>query len=759
MRRWSPRKGKQTRVWTLFTWLGLLVVAGLVTGCGGCTEGSSDQPPTVVVSGAPSGPFVIGDTLRIQVQANDPEGGGLTFDWDHKPKSLDWTVDAAQFLTFANSATFEWGPLASDALNDEPIQLIFIVDDQAGNTTEKVITIEFVAGNGQPVFRANASELYDPRSGKALEFEVTVVDQDSEMVELEMDRAQSPGGATFKRSGPFSGRFSWTPTVDQLERRVHNVRFTANDGDNPEVEFKVTIVVRSATAVVVDKDQTDQMCPGEAVVAHTPLGPQRDPTAPYRFEAQLLDDNFDRIVLYVSTSHPYNGEPMSGDEEREGDSIEMTNEGGTWVAEVQPYTAFVPAGGSLTAYYQLCAFDDDASGLDSIACAPSSGELELWHSFTIYAPDAEDCVEDGLDQIAGNDSFETAAPISERWEPFRVCDGNEDFYSFSLREGESALFSAVYNDGADISFEAFDGSRAPIDLKQSECTGLVTAEVEAPQGSGEQTFFIKASGASTNYMLRAFKSGNAAECGDVANEPNDEKSNATPITADAPVSAEICPDGNDLDVYSIDLQAGDVITVTSSFSNADGNLDMTLFGPSDEISRGGLGTGAYTAGLEDVESFEYNVEESGTHYLLVFNNNETSNAYELDVSITQAPPCADSDEFTSAAPNHSQTDSALIPADDELTLSGLAVCPGKPDWYRRTEFDGALVLGEVSVTGGDGTIDDVTVQVFDEAMNVIGAGSQSAGVLDFDYTPAVTGPHYIKVESTTRVEYEIYLLR
>lgn len=750
------------RILMLVMWsTSLLVLAG---GCKGCTTGGGNEPPTVVISGAPSDAFVVGDTMYLQIDASDPEGGDVTFDWDYKPKELDWTVgDRSTFLTFTNSASFEWDPLASDAANPEPIQLVFIVTDSAGQVTEKTVTVNIVPGNGQPSFQSNASELYDPRTGKALEFEVKVIDQDSDRVEIEMDESASPAGAVFDRNGPYTGMFTWTPTVEQLDRRVHNAKFTADDGDNPPVDLKVTIVIRSASAISIDDDQTDQMCPGEAVIEHTPLGPQRDASAPYRFEAKLLDDRFDRMVVYLATTDAYNGDFDPSDEEKSAESVDFTREGDVWVAEVEPYTSLLSLSDSntLDLYYQICAFDEEGNGEDAIRCVPSSGDLELWHSFPVYAPDAPDCVEDGFDQFTGNDDPDSATIIDEKWVNFRVCEGNEDYYSITLQEGEKALIAAVYSESADtggVTFEAFDDADAAVPLDKSDCTGLVTANVEAAEGEGARTFYLKATGSNTNYVVKAFKSGSAAECADAGSEPNDDAENATPVLNGDRLTAEICS-GSDLDVYSIELEAGEQITVTNSFSNADGNLDMTLFGPSQagDISTGGLGTGAYTGGFEDEESFTYTVEDPGTHYALVFNNNDSANEYEIDFDVEPAPDCVDDDMYTSDGPNHTQGSASLIASDAELTLSGLSVCPGMPDWYGRTEFDQMLVLGELALTGG-GDIADVAVKVFDEADNLVATGTENNGRLEFDFVPSM-GFYYYKVETTQRVEYELVLLR
>ena len=46
----------------------LLLVFALCAACSQCTSSTDNQPPTVVLSGTPSGPFVVGDTLLISMR-------------------------------------------------------------------------------------------------------------------------------------------------------------------------------------------------------------------------------------------------------------------------------------------------------------------------------------------------------------------------------------------------------------------------------------------------------------------------------------------------------------------------------------------------------------------------------------------------------------------------------------------------------------------------------------------------------------------
>ncbi len=737
---------------------GLLLLAAIfVASCGNCTTDSENQPPTVVVNGAPTGNFVVGDTVNIGIDASDPEGGSLSFDWDFKPKNVQWTVEErATFLTGDSTATFQWDPLASDATNDVPIQLIFIVEDDAGKVTEKVVTVNVVPGNGVPIFRSNASQLYDPRTGEPVRFEVRVSDNDSSQVQLTIDEASKPGGSKFNQMMPFSGIFEWTPTADQLERRVHNVTFIANDMVNPPVPFKVTIVIRTASQVVIDRDQTTKQCPDAAIIQHTAIGPQRKNVDPYVIEATLSDPSYDTMTVYYtySVAQSYGG-VFDPDEPGMNSAPMTSNGGGTWSAEILPQLSDINLeDGAITYYYQICAVNSQTG--DEV-CSPSSGDQQLWHTFIAYLPDFTECRDDFVSRVTPNDTFETANRTTESWSGYRACSGAPDFHSVTLRPGESALFAAVYPQDANITFTAYDGSRAPIPMKSSTCTGMSTVEFSVPDTGTMTTFYVETVGDEVAYVVKSSIAGNPSECADAGFEPNETAASATPLTPGQTVNAEICSE-NDIDVYAIDLQAGQQITATAMFSNASGNLDMTLYAPSQaaEITRSGTGV-KFTFTRDDVEVLEYTAEEAGTYYLLVFNNEPTANPYSLTATISDAPACQDTDSYSGTSANHTRQTAAILSSGEDVQVPGLQVCPGSPDWYRRVEFAGEYVFGVIDVTSGN--VADVQVQVFDEANDVVGAGVVVGNTVEFDFTPQAMGTHYIKVETTARVEYDMGILR
>ncbi len=748
--------------------IALLVALFAISASFGCSADSGDNQPPVVV-GVPSEQRIeVGETLRLTLSAADPEGGDVSFDYTWRPEEANTTLDQATFFAAGSEASFEWAPIASDVTSGEPIRVIFIAKDDAGAVTEKTMALTVSAGNGVPRFTSNASELYDPRIGGNLEFEVKVRDDDSTSVQIEMDQETAPVGSSFQQTDDLAGRFTWEPSGDQLMRRVHSVTFRALDEQNNEAELKVSIVVRTKTTINVKRDQTEQQCPGEAVIAHEAIRAQNT-LANYGVTAQLVGDSdrFDEVFVYWTTADAFNGDFDPMDEEKRLNAVKLEEKNGAWTGEIPNQVDLVPSGGTLTLAYNICAIDNEGSGDDAVVCAPSSGDLEMFYTFAVYRPDTEtDCIEDTIDVAIGNDTIGNATEISESWSYYRTCNENPDFHSLQVRPGESWLVAAVYPDGQPISFEALDGDMNAVEMKTSSCTGLASAEISVPDGGSITEFYVRASGNDVNYQIKAFKTqGGTGGCVDDAIEPNDTALDGTSVSNGDTVTGEICSSG-DIDIYAIDLNPGDNVTIAMNHPAATANLDLELYAPSQFADVGAIGGGVaftFTTMIDD-EVLEHEATESGTYYLMVFNNNDNSVQYTVDFSVQAAPPCPDGDTYTSAGSNHTQTDAALLPtpADDSLvTYGNLEVCPGKPDWYRRTEFANLLVLGEVATTGGDGSLSDVTVEVYDLGGDLITTGTMSASgdTIDFDFTPATVGAHFYKVSTTARVTYELVLAR
>lgn len=730
----------------------------------GCTDSGTEGGPTVLLQGVPNGVFEVGSVLSITVSAEGIDGGDLDFKYDWKPKSEKWTVgDRATFLTQGKSALFSWDPLASDATNGVPIQLVFIVTDQSGRRTEKTASVEIVAGNGKPVFSSNVSEIFDPRTGEGLSFEVKVKDQDSAEVDLTMDETTAPIGAKFEKTGPYSGTFTWKPNANQLDKRIRTVRFIADDKQFEEVNHDVTIVVRKNQTVDLDKDQTKAQCPDERVITHVPLGPQYS-LENYRVEATVsASSGFEEVILFWTTADAYNADFDRTKKDEKLNSVPMIENGGVYSAEILSQAGAIEPGKFADISYQICGINKQAQvATNSIICTPSSGKLEMFNTFIAYR-DEGTCVEDTLDaNTVGDDTIETSSLVNDSWDTRHTCTGSPDYFSTLSQPGEKSFLGVTFNKGADLDLSAVDKDGNSLPLEFSPCTGLATLDTSVPVGDAPKSFYIKASGNDAVYHVRKFttSTGNAGDCNDTALEPNDSALSADVIANGDNFDAEICK-ADDIDIYKIDLKAGDEITINHKFVHAVGSLDMTLFSPEqvDEVGTTSASGVALTFTQLDEEMITYTALLSGPYYLQVFNNAfVTKTPYNLDIKVQPGAACSDSDEFE-VQNNHTQGNAAILASIDSLSHTGLDVCPGNADWYKRTEFNGVFFFGEIKITGGEGTIDDVEWEIFDLQQTSLAKATKNGSALEMEFTPTSTGGVFHKITTTKKVDYSLELLR
>ncbi len=727
----------------------------------GCADSPTGEGPTVLLQGVPTGVFEVGSTISITVSAQGSDGGNLTFERDWKPKSQNWTIqDRSEFLTQSKTAIFKWDPLASDAANGVPIEIVFIVKDEAGRRTDKIAQIEIVAGNGEPVFSSNISEIFDPRTGKGLSFEVKVKDQDSESVDLRMDETTAPIGATFVKSGPYSGTFTWNPNPNQLDKRIRTVRFFADDKQFPEVSHDVTIVVRTNRAVELDKDQATQSCADDQIINHVPLGSQSS-LEDYKVEATIASGTrFDEVILYWTTADAFNADfdDTMTDGIKTLHKKRMVESNGVYSAVIDSRAGTITDNGFkyLDVNYQICGIDRQAlTEEDAIICTPSTGDLDMFYSFISYA-DTGECADDIFDtNTTGDDTLLTAQRVGEvEWETRHACSDNPDYFFTNSSPGETSFIGITFNQNeTDLDFNAEDEDGNVLPLGISPCTGLAILDTSVAAGEPSKKFYIKATGNEAVYHVRKFViSGTGSDCNDKAREPNEDAFSANVIQKSYTFDAEIC-NIDDIDVYKFDLTAGEEVVITHTFVSANGNLDMTLFSP-EQVGDVGKKTEngvAFTLSLvDDVEVITYTAATTGPHYLQVFSSNVGKNSYNLDVQANAAPPCNDADQYKG---NHTQDNAVTLASAVPVEVTNLALCPGTPDWFKRTEFNGVPVTSKVRVTGGAGTISDMELELFDFAQNSLGKATQSGTSLEFLFTPSSTTGAFYKVSSSKEVDY------
>lgn len=708
----------------------LFALAILVSGCSN-TDLDSGAPPVITVDVRSEETYVVGeDIIQIYVTATHVAGGPVRLSMVDKP-------ERAQFQAFQNSAAFTWDPIASDVTGDTPRRLVFVATSSNGKTAERVVHVHLRAGNGQPRFLNSASEMYDPASSVPLTIEVRVRDDDSRYVQLDMPAHLAPEGATFEQTGDLTGLFLWNPSLEQRTKRVHTVTFIANDEDNLPVEHRVTILMKQKDTGG-DIGEFHDRCEAEEVILHTPPPAQRTHKS-HIIDARLNPGNtrYSSLVLYWTLDDPMNGSDAYFH------SVDMYREGDFYRGLI-PNQLLAP-GESKTVFYNICAFDENApSGDDTaIVCAPSS----IAYSVNLYSPDEPDCLDDATRQ----DTPATAAPILDTaWEFWRACKDREDYHAITVQGGQEAEVFVVYSKGSALELNLMDDAQRAVPLTASSCTGYSHALLSVPEGQPARRYVLRVLGDDVAYQVTAFteESTEPGQCIDEHLEPNDTFTDATPLQmSHTKISAEICaPD--DIDIYAIDLFAGDQVVFDLAFEHARGDLDLTLFLPSQSSENIGESVGAAQSwSTDDDESIFFTTPETGTHYLLV-DTGTTGNTYTLETMST----CVDSDAY---AGNDNRGQAALLTLDEHTDLK---LCPEQDDWFRRQGFAGTLLLGELFVHAG-GVPADVTLEAYDDQGTRIAQSTPGNGRLDIEYAPTQSGPVFFKVRASKRLIYTFTLVQ
>ena len=733
--------------------LGAMVFSALSLGA--CKDPPEENlDPTITLTPQSSTlDFTVGDAITITVLARDDDGDALTFEYEARTENELSTINTAQWFPTPAMATFTWTPDSADVTGGNPLELIFIVKDSRGGYVDRKVLVNIVPGNGKPQFESSANELYKNCCDKALRFEVKVRDDDSSEVDIQMK--DSPRGASFAIVDGKSGEFTWKPDEAQAEQRVHTATFTATDNENQTAEHRVTIIIPPKNLGGSGVDPVDPMadiCAGENVISHAPLGPQKGEAPQFPIEAEITAEaagRYDQFIIFWSQYDPIsNPDTLVYSEEMELDPA--TNR----LTGTIPNQA-VREQEDQTIFYKICMIDIEASEEDpnSLICTPTA--TDLYYSFNLYLDPGADCVDDTLDEIStGNDDFDNAPEISKsKWDGFKVCEANPDYHSVRARPGAVLGVFVSYPFGAPIDIRVYNEAQEEITagVERSDCTGLTSVELEG--GDDGELYYVKLGGDEINYHLVSQELESGAGCKDESNEPNDSPSMATelPLDGSSISSLEVCPTGDDVDIYKFDLQAGEKVDLNMSFESANENLlDMTIFSPTDEVDKSSTGSGFTFAFNATEEPLSYEARHCGTHYLLVFSaDGSGSAAYSLTGTKGEAM-CKDEDMFAAQC-NHTASDAAFFSW--ESTTQGLQLCEDGEDWFKHAGNNADVLIG-LTLTSGSSS--DVTFEALNPNGDVLATASKDGdSSLILEYTFTDDEIYYFRVEADSAITYDL----
>jgi hypothetical protein len=278
------------------------------------------------------------------------------------------------------------------------------------------------------------------------------------------------------------------------------------------------------------------------------------------------------------------------------------------------------------------------------------------------------------DRFEDNDERATATHIQQgTLENLQIVDGESDYFAVNLTTGESITATARFEHSQgdlDMELQAPDGRSldSSISVSDDETVSAVAAQ--------NGTYYVEVygySGASAPYSLdvEVTDTDDIGTSGSNATdlEPNDDFDTAASVTAGRYTGLEI-NSTTDEDYYAVEVDAGQSLTASIEFSDAVGDLDMTVSGPDRDRLEG-----SYS--VSDSERVEITAVESGTYYIEVNGYSGDTAPYTLAVSVDGTGP-VDSDSDG--------------PGDDDLDGTDPADTDGID--LRRIEI-GATATGEI----------------------------------------------------------------
>lgn len=233
-----------------------------------------------------------------------------------------------------------------------------------------------------------------------------------------------------------------------------------------------------------------------------------------------------------------------------------------------------------------------------------------------------------------------------------------------------------------------------------------------------------------------------SDCVETGLEPNDSPDAASPITSGVFAGQHACV-GND-DWYIIGMAANDTITVTVTFAQEEGDLDVVLYNSSGNALAGGVSE-------DDNEEFVFTAPYSGHYYLLVYLYAEEyygyyyggdtgvvpGNPYDLEIVHEAAPITCHDDAFEEN--DDLEYGASAIEAE---TYDDLMACEADVDLYSFPLNVGDSVTIDVNFTHADGNI---TARLYDPELSQVVEGVSETDNERLQYTAAVAGDYTLQV--------------
>ena len=387
-----------------------------------------------------------------------------------------------------------------------------------------------------------------------------------------------------------------------------------------------------------------------------------------------------------------------------GDNIDTSTSGGTSAENV---SALVPPG---TYYLRVYGYSSAQSmytlDISCPACVPECTDKVCGDDgcFGVCGECGaeESCIEFQClacyDSYELNNTYDTAAPLSldQQYDDMTACPGDDDWYSLDITQA-CLLTSQVTNFvDADVNLYLYE-SDGTTQLK-SDTSGT---ELEVADAVSPGTYLLKVTNDSATTISDYSMLNTCTVCeNDADNEPNDTYADALVLDPGLTSDLVACP--LESDWWAVEALQGQVITVTATFIDADGDLELYLY--SDPT---GSAVDSSTSSTDN-EVVTYKAPANGIYYVLVKNRDLTRNTYSLNVEFCTTdcngkdcgpdgcggicgscsggtPYCSDAFICVADCPNDIyEPNEDMASANTDLAIGGsydLYRCEGDEDWF------------------------------------------------------------------------------
>ncbi|WP_254273099.1 Hvo_1808 family surface protein [Haloarcula marina] len=335
----------------------------------------------------------------------------------------------------------------------------------------------------------------------------------------------------------------------------------------------------------------------------------------------------------------------------------------------------------------------------------------------------------GPDRFEPNDDVRNATRLQPgTYDDLNVTAGDIDVYAVGLTAGESLSASINFShEEGDLDLFLLGANGTVRQSSTSETDGENVSYVAGETG----TYYVVVTGfqnATNDYSLTLDTTGTGPPTAEGEFEPNDDFANATAIDPGTYDGLEITED--DVDIYAVELEAGESLSAEIEFSHSVGDLELFLLGPEQSVRQASVSS-------TDNESVSTVATESGTYYLAVAGYQGATGPYNLSVAVSGGEePATTPDRFE---PNDDVRNATRL---QPGTYEDLSITEDDLDAYAVGLTAGESVSASINFSHEEGDLD---LFLLGANGSVVGSSTSETDNESVSYVAGETGTYYVVV--------------